>query len=143
MVGGDRWEVLINNCSSAQVPTLVLRKKMTPGKCIMIVRVSDIHFVFEKIEETDITKWSEEFGFSGLEFTDTFGTIQETFETAYRPIAVGDIFQHPRAGGTRHYVVKFIAGDGSLIAWDEERQKSFFVNRQDRDQLRAYGMELR
>lgn len=146
---GDRWEVLAVNCSSSYAPTMVLRKKMATAKCIMIVRV-DInqggpHFTFEKINGINILKWTDAFGFSGLEFTGSvFGTLQETIETGYHPVVIGDMFQHSAGGrGIHRYVVKFIADDGSLVAWDEERHKSVFVNRNDRDQLRAYGMELR
>lgn len=42
----------------------------------------------------------------------------------------------------KRYVVKFIAEDGSLIAWDADYHRSVFVNHNDRDQLKAYDMKL-
>ncbi|UYD57464.1 hypothetical protein OFDDKENP_00088 [Aeromonas phage B614] len=138
---GARWEVATVCCVSEQSPTVILRKKMSRIHVIIELH-NDRLFQFKEISPESITTWVDSIEQSEIKFSGGyFGMMKETEETIYAPIQVGDEFIHNNRG-TYRYTVKFIADDGSLIAWDSERGKSIFVNRNDRDQLKAYGMQL-
>ncbi|UOX40465.1 hypothetical protein UGMREWDR_CDS0149 [Aeromonas phage GomatiRiver_11] len=141
---GARWEVATVCCVSEQSPTVILRKKMSRIHVIveLVIDHGQVFFQFKEISPEGIREWGDTPETSGIKFSGGyFGMMKETEETVYAPIQVGDEFVHSNRGVYR-YTVKFIADDGSLIAWDSERGKSIFVNRNDRDQLKAYGMQL-
>lgn len=54
------------------------------------------------------------------------------------PVTVGDEISRDN----RTLKVVFVAEDGSLVAWDAERKTSVYINRNDRDQIKAYGLKL-
>ena len=136
-----RWEVATVCCISTENPTIILRKKMSRIHIIieLVIDRGEMSFRFKEISPEGITNWGETSETSEIKFAGGhFGAMKETEETVYAPIQIGDKFHHNR----RTYIVKFVADDGSALAWDEEHQKSVFVNRNDRDQLKAYGMQL-
>lgn len=138
-----RWECVTVNSNSTENPVLVIRKKMT--RIVMIIELKLQNGIccldFKEVSPDGIRCWTDTCAHSEIKttLTSNFTIADEIEETLSVPIEVGDEFNH---GWDRKYVVKFIADDGSLIAWDEERNKSIFVNRNDRDQLKAYGMTL-
>ncbi|APU02382.1 hypothetical protein [Aeromonas phage SW69-9] len=137
-----RWECITVNSNSTENPVLVIRKKMT--RIVMIIELRLLNgiccFDFKEVSPDGIRCWSDICANSEINITGGNFTISDEIEeTVSVPIEVGDTFNHK---WDVKYIVKFIADDGSLIAWDEERKKSIFVNRNDRDQLKAYGMTL-
>lgn len=138
-----RWEVATVCCISTENPTIILRKKMSRIHVIieLVTDRGEMSFRFKEISPEGITNWGETSETSEIKFAGGhFGAMKENEETVYAPIQVGDEFNH--RNHNKRYTVKFIAEDGSLIAWDEEHKKSVFVNRNDRDQLKAYDMKL-
>lgn len=150
LLHGSRWEVLVDHPMVIHESVIIMRQKMTTSKCVLIARIENIssdepYFAFEQIDGTAVNRWKEKLNTGDLRFNDgVFGTDVEVSETGFHPAKVGDEFvRHADGWNTSLYTVKYVADDGSLIAWNEERKKSIFVNRNDRDQLHAYGMELR
>ncbi|AWH15606.1 hypothetical protein KNT91_gp082 [Aeromonas phage 60AhydR15PP] len=137
-----RWEVA-TVCCITENPTIILRKKMSRIHVIieLVTDCGEMSFRFKEISPEGITIWGETSETSEIKFVSGhFGVMKENEETVYTPIQVGDEFIH--RNHDKRYVVKFIAEDGSLIAWDADYHKSVFVNRNDRDQLKAYDMKL-
>lgn len=107
----------------------------------LVTDSGEMSFRFKEISPEGITSWGETSETSEIKFVSGhFGVMKENEETVYTPIQVGDEFVH--RNHDKRYVVKFIAEDGSLIAWDSDYHRSVFVNRNDRDQLKAYDMKL-
>ncbi|ADM79771.1 hypothetical protein phiAS4_ORF0199 [Aeromonas phage phiAS4] len=137
-----RWEVA-TVCCITENPMIILRKKMSRIHVIIELATdcSEMFFQFKEISPEGITSWGETSETSEIKFVSGhFGVMKENEETVYTPIQVGDEFIH--RNHDKRYVVKFIAEDGSLIAWDSDYHRSVFVNRNDRDQLKAYDMKL-
>lgn len=61
-------------------------------------------------------------------------------EMKFAPVEVGDVLYTT----TRHYgvTVQFVSKDGSLVAWDGDKNESYYVNRNDRDQIRSLNLKL-
>lgn len=138
-----RWEVATVCCISTENATIILRKKMSRIHVIieLVTDGGEMFFQFKEISPEGITSWGETSETSEIKFVSGhFGAMKENEETVYTPIQVGDEFIH--RNHDKRYVVKFIAEDGSLIAWDSDYHRSVFVNRNDRDQLKAYDMKL-
>lgn len=137
-----RWEVA-TVCCITENPMIILRKKMSRIHVIieLVTDCVEMSFRFKEISPEGITSWGETPETSEIKFVSGhFGAMKENEETVYTPIQVGDEFIH--RNHDKRYVVKFIAEDGSLIAWDSDYHRSVFVNRNDRDQLKAYDMKL-
>lgn len=137
-----RWEVA-TVCCITENPMIILRKKMSRIHVIIELATGggEMFFQFKEISPEGITGWGETSETSEIKFASGhFGVMKENEETVYTPIQVGDEFIH--RNHDKRYVVKFIAEDGSLIAWDSDYHRSVFVNRNDRDQLKAYDMKL-
>lgn len=68
------------------------------------------------------------------------GKNTKVTEMKFAPVEVGDIL-YP---STRDYgvTVKFVSKDGSLVAWDGDKNESYYVNRNDRDQLKSLNLKL-
>lgn len=65
----------------------------------------------------------------------------ESYDSQISPVEVGDEIYYPNGG--YKITVDFVANDGSIVAWDSIKNRSYYINRNDRDQLKALNLVLR
>lgn len=65
----------------------------------------------------------------------------ESYDSQISPVEVGDEIYYPNGG--YNITIDFVANDGSVVAWDSIKNRSYYINRNDRDQLKALNLVLR